>query len=248
MEPIMTKTSKINSVTLVIAHPDDEVMFFAPTLLNFDEQLPNDIPFNVVCYSNGDAEGLGEIRAKELSHSVSLLLSQRPTNVTLLDHHDGMHEVWDTSLMLQQLEKVIASPERNQRETTNVILTFDKNGVSNHVNHKSCYEMVSKYHEKYIKDTIILTIDSYHNNLLLKYSSFGWQCLKVLNSLYNPLTQPDHSIPFNRTHMTIFNSYPQYILSLASMLNAHKSQMVWYRYFWWTFSRFVFVNDIHIIE
>lgn len=246
LQPLIATRNKVHSVTLVIAHPDDEVMFFAPTLLNLDAALSRDIPFNIVCYSDGDAEGLGATRAVELQNSIKLLLSQRTTNTTILDHKDGMHEVWDTAKMLHQLNEVISTPPPKGEQ--NIVLTFDKDGVSNHINHKKCFEVASQYYSNNKKSTLLLTLNSYHNNILLKYSSFGWECLKLLNKLYNPFVSKDIS-PFLKTsHITIFSTYSQYILSLASMLNAHKSQMVWYRYFWWVLSRFVFVNDIKIVN
>lgn len=242
----MVKSNDINSLTLVIAHPDDEVMFFAPTLLNLNDVLPKRIPFHVVCYSNGDAEGLGDIRYKELQHSVKILLSDRDTNVTIYDHKDGMHEEWDQKLMINQLENIITIPKTTPKQ--NIILTFDKDGVSNHINHKTCYNASLKYFKQYEKSTILLTLNSYHRKIVMKYSSFGWECMKLLNTLFNPFASKiGETTPFNTTHITIFSTHMQYILSLASMVNAHKSQMVWYRYFWWVFSRFVYVNDLEIV-
>lgn len=246
LTPLTVMSNKIDSVTLVIAHPDDEVMFFSPTLLNLDETLPQNVPFNVVCYSNGDAEGLGATRAVELQNSIKLLLSKRTTNTTILGHKDGMHEVWDTALMLDQLTDIIpTSPPKGKQ---NIILTFDKDGVSDHINHKKCFEVAYQYYSNYKESTLLLTLNSYHNNILLKYSSFSWECLKLLNVLYNPFVSKDVSPLSKNHHITIFSTFPQYILSLASMLNAHKSQMVWYRYLWWVLSRFVFANDIKIMD
>lgn len=49
-----TSNSKIdalfNKALLVIAHPDDEVMFFSPTLNYFKD---NDLELGVLCLSNG---------------------------------------------------------------------------------------------------------------------------------------------------------------------------------------------------
>jgi N-acetylglucosaminylphosphatidylinositol deacetylase len=51
-------------ILLLTAHPDDEVAFFAPTLLALRTQVP---PVDVysLCLSTGDADGLGEMRVKE---------------------------------------------------------------------------------------------------------------------------------------------------------------------------------------
>ncbi|XP_020975578.1 probable N-acetylglucosaminyl-phosphatidylinositol de-N-acetylase isoform X2 [Arachis ipaensis] len=54
---------KRNNVLLVIAHPDDESMFFTPTI-NFLTSRRHNV--QVLCLSIGDADGKGNIRKKEL--------------------------------------------------------------------------------------------------------------------------------------------------------------------------------------
>lgn len=56
-----------SNVLLLTAHPDDEAMFFAPTLLG----LRNNI-FSL-CLSVGNADGLGETRKEELVASLDVL-------------------------------------------------------------------------------------------------------------------------------------------------------------------------------
>jgi N-acetylglucosaminylphosphatidylinositol deacetylase len=59
-------------ILLLTAHPDDEAMFFAPTLLALSTHEP---PINVysLCLSTGDADGLGKIRVKEYEKSHDVL-------------------------------------------------------------------------------------------------------------------------------------------------------------------------------
>jgi N-acetylglucosaminylphosphatidylinositol deacetylase len=47
---------------IVIAHPDDEAMFFVPTI----KYLRKYNNISLLCLSNGNATGLGRIREKEL--------------------------------------------------------------------------------------------------------------------------------------------------------------------------------------
>ena len=59
-------------ICLLIAHPDDEAMFFAPTLLHLTQpEAGNHV--KILCLSSGDADGLGETRKKELVKSGMLL-------------------------------------------------------------------------------------------------------------------------------------------------------------------------------
>ena len=50
-------------VLLVISHPDDESMFFGPTIQALRRAGART---HILCLSNGDADGLGAVREKEL--------------------------------------------------------------------------------------------------------------------------------------------------------------------------------------
>ncbi|KAM7139655.1 LOW QUALITY PROTEIN: N-acetylglucosaminyl-phosphatidylinositol de-N-acetylase [Macrochelys suwanniensis] len=72
---------------VVTAHPDDEAMFFAPTILSlgrFRAQLW------LLCCSSGNYYNQGEIRKKELVQSCAVL-GIPPSNVTVIDH-SGLQE------------------------------------------------------------------------------------------------------------------------------------------------------------
>ena len=68
-------------VLLVTAHPDDESLFFAPTLISLlshkhDGGLENAAPYAEVytlCLSTGDADGLGKIRQQEMLRALDVL-------------------------------------------------------------------------------------------------------------------------------------------------------------------------------
>jgi hypothetical protein len=48
--PIIQDVSKLTSVLIVIAHPDDECMFFSPTIIQLVKQH---IPVFILCLSSG---------------------------------------------------------------------------------------------------------------------------------------------------------------------------------------------------
>ena len=58
----------VSRVALVIAHPDDEVMFFAPSLIKIMKQIGRE-NFYLVCITNGNHYDIGDIREKELIRS-----------------------------------------------------------------------------------------------------------------------------------------------------------------------------------
>ena len=70
------------NILLLTAHPDDECMFFAPTLLGMHKlahasqgagKLTKKHNLYSLCLSVGDADGLGKIRREELSRSLDVL-------------------------------------------------------------------------------------------------------------------------------------------------------------------------------
>jgi LmbE family N-acetylglucosaminyl deacetylase len=82
-------------VVLVIAHPDDEVMFFTPTLLSLSRAGHH---ISILCLSNGNFEGKGNIRTNELMKSAALFGIATKDVYVLDDPHlqDGMNNAWPT--------------------------------------------------------------------------------------------------------------------------------------------------------
>lgn len=62
------------NILLVTAHPDDESLFFAPTILALQGRQNSGSPtLSHLCLSHGNAEGLGETRKSELHRSLDIL-------------------------------------------------------------------------------------------------------------------------------------------------------------------------------
>ncbi|XP_064892466.1 N-acetylglucosaminyl-phosphatidylinositol de-N-acetylase isoform X2 [Columba livia] len=121
---------------LVTAHPDDEVMFFAPTVLGLGRAGARPA---VLCCSAGNYYNQGEIRKKELEQSC-FLLGIPASDVTVIDHRDlpdNPAVEWDTQLLAAfVLEHIEAN-------NINLVITFDSGGVSGHANHISLYTALS---------------------------------------------------------------------------------------------------------
>uniref|UniRef100_A0A8C2V8V7 N-acetylglucosaminylphosphatidylinositol deacetylase n=1 Tax=Chinchilla lanigera TaxID=34839 RepID=A0A8C2V8V7_CHILA len=92
---------------LVIAHPDDEAMFFAPTVIGLG-RLQHQL--SLLCFSAGNYYNQGEIRKKELLQSCDVLGIPHSC-VTIIDTRDFPDDPgvqWDTehvaSVLLQHIE------------------------------------------------------------------------------------------------------------------------------------------------
>ncbi|CRH00891.1 N-acetylglucosaminylphosphatidylinositol deacetylase, putative [Plasmodium relictum] len=172
---------KKQNVCLIIAHPDDEIMFFFPTLkLLFDKKEKNEI--FLFSLSNGNLYGLGKIREKELFHVWSYLGGER-RNCKVLNNiniQDGW-DYWDEENISNILNDYCS------KHNINTILTFDNYGISGHPNHISIFNSVRLLSK--IKEIDIFILNS--TNIIHKYMGFiSFPFLlhkKFLISFFNPL-------------------------------------------------------------
>jgi len=122
---------------LIIAHPDDEVMFFYPTLLHMPKNS-----VRLLCVTTGNADKLGAKRSQELHASCDAMPS-----IFLCDVRDafpdGMDQHWDISECSRLINDFFL-----KHEITDV-LTFDENGISNHPNHCEVYAAVHQALSEY---------------------------------------------------------------------------------------------------
>lgn len=113
---------------LVVAHPDDETMFFSPTLFHL---LDRACRVHVLCLSIGNHDGLGKLRKKEFAQACTLL-GVKQQDMSLLDHpklQDGPGNDWPPELVAS----IIAHKAVDCQ--CDMIVTFDAQGVSQHPNH-----------------------------------------------------------------------------------------------------------------
>jgi N-acetylglucosaminylphosphatidylinositol deacetylase len=123
-------------VLIVIAHPDDEAVFFTPTLLSLEK---NKIDTYILCMSNGGGEGSdGDIRIKEMMASAEY--AQIPSsNVFISKFNDGHDENWNIFEMIKEIHLII------QEKKIGHVITFDEFGVTKHPNHIACHNAVKQY-------------------------------------------------------------------------------------------------------
>ncbi|KAI0301557.1 putative deacetylase LmbE-like domain-containing protein [Multifurca ochricompacta] len=138
---------------LLTAHPDDETFFFGPTLTSLipppvittaSASTGNKIHSNFpqvysLCFSVGNADGLGYVRRNELEDSLDVLGVAKDHRWILDEHEfqDNITALWDASLIAATVYKYVTN------YNISIILTFDSFGVSGHPNHFSLYHGVS---------------------------------------------------------------------------------------------------------
>lgn len=258
-------------ICLLIAHPDDEAMFFAPTLQKLTEpELKNQV--KLLCLSTGDSEGLGETRKRELVKSASKLGLPNEEQISVVDNSldfpDSMSIFWDRSKIADLLFSLYAPkirplieeeeierrkfvpgeiyPDDTYQPEIDVLITFDSQGISSHPNHISLYHG-AKYFISQLSDPTVRLYTLSSISIFRKYASF-------LDIVITSLS----ASAFTCTMRKIHHSYPPCLSFLSSlkqirnaqlaMITCHHSQMRWFRWGWIICSRYMLINDLRLEE
>jgi len=236
----ITNTSRI---LLLTAHPDDECLFFAPTLLALQED-PSRPEIYSLTMSVGNADGLGETRKEELSRSLDVLRIDQDRR-WVVDHpmlQDNITMEWDPSVI-----SVVIAPYVVKNHIT-TILTFDTQGISSHPNHYSLPFGASQ-----LVNTLRSTASE--ANPISVPRVFGLVTAPVLPKYIGPLAPIysrlsmisgrvlDNFMQNDRNRPAVFTSGVREYTTAVRAMREHSSQLVWLRYLYVTFSRYMWVNE-----
>ncbi|KAJ1834646.1 hypothetical protein LPJ63_001777 [Coemansia sp. RSA 2711] len=225
MVPAKKQDKQQKHVLFVTAHPDDECMFFTPTLASLARQ-PH-VAVSLLCLSKGDHDGHGDVRKKELiKAAVSFGLT--PDSVIIVDDPnlpDDPKKAWNVALVAKTVEAVVAAGD------VDTVFTFDRQGVSGHPNHIAAYMGVKhmaltsqrfKFHP-----VNVYALDSV--GLVRKYSS-------IIDTVFSlgALVSAKSNLLF----VADIQAYSAGVQAMAM----HESQLVWFRKLYLAFSRYMFIN------
>ncbi|PKI83260.1 N-acetylglucosaminylphosphatidylinositol deacetylase [Malassezia vespertilionis] len=206
------------------AHPDDEVMFFAPAVLEMARQ---GVRISAWCLSQGNGDGLGAVRREELYQSYQALgvPKERVFVWDDVNLQDGMEHVWDEMYIRQQFIKLAA-----KWGDMDAILTFDAHGVSSHPNHVAVHRgaLAVRAHWRDGVAPTLLTVRT--PPLATKFTGLPGALIARLIG-HAPI---------------LFMATPiQYISALRAMQH-HATQLVWFRYLYVLFSTLMYANVIDV--
>lgn len=208
---------------LVTAHPDDECMFFAPTILNLVESK---VDLHLLCLSTGNYNNQGPRRKRELLDSCKVL-GIPSSNVAIIDNKelpDDPSVQWSTALISSLILKHI------QNYTISLVLTFDGRGVSGHANHIAIYKALSHLASSG-RLPIGCQVFSLHTiSLLRKY-------LSIFELPVSWLLPSD---------LCCIIGWEEYKRAKKAML-CHHSQLLWFRRLYILFSRYMFMNTFQAV-
>ncbi|KAF7533103.1 hypothetical protein G7054_g7344 [Neopestalotiopsis clavispora] len=262
---VQTRFPKVRNkrICLLIAHPDDEAMFFSPTVLALTRpETGNHV--KILCLSTGNADGLGETRKKELVKSAMLLGVRQEDDVFVIDSPDfpdSMTVNWDSQKISTLLSRAFApyllrpnSPSSaNPSASIDVLVTFDGQGISSHPNHISLYNGAKAFlvalttgKPGYSSPVDLYTLTTV--NVMRKYTSFLDMFVTMLSALLsggearkkNAKGNPGLLINMS----SLFGGRESAATARQAMTEAHKSQMVWFRWGWISLSRYMVINTL----
>ncbi|CAF3600805.1 unnamed protein product, partial [Rotaria sp. Silwood2] len=165
----------------------------------------------------------------------------RCLSLNLTDLQDNPHRWWPKENISEIVEQYIKKFE------IDLLITFDKGGISGHINHKSLSIGIKYYIEKSVKTPFIYEISTV--SLLFEFSSIldiFRTIIKFIPRLFRSLFSTIFPFLFSPPDdkKILFLTSPFGYLKGLKAFHAHRSQMLWYRHIYTTFSRHMFINDL----
>jgi N-acetylglucosaminylphosphatidylinositol deacetylase len=255
-----TQTWTNEKVLLVTAHPDDECMFFAPTLLALG---PVAAEVHNLCLSVGNQDGLGSVRKEELARSLDVLgipaarrkvldhpydapLHDRPPTV-LMHTRAGTSRITSPSTGIPHSSPPSSNPTSPSTPSPpcafhthpahlpgshpSQILTFDAHGVSGHPNHRALFHGASLLARSGVRLYTLTSVP-----LAAKYTGplapLARRVLLPLGRLRRRSAPALAALSGGRGYRAAHRA-----------MRAHASQLVWFRHAYVLASRYMWVND-----
>lgn len=211
-------------VLFVTAHPDDECMFFGPSILNAVENGGSPC---LLCLSTGNFYGRGKERILELVKSC-LVLGIPASNLTIIDDKalpDDPSAQWDRDIVGRYILEAVVK----YKITT--VVTFDQFGISEHANHKAVRGgLWALLQEKVLGNE-------------------GMKCvyeLETTNRLRKYIGLVDVLISIAISRFVVCTGFRGHLRIMRGM-KAHQSQLTWFRILYMTLSRYVHVNTLNCV-
>ncbi|KAL7718209.1 N-acetylglucosaminylphosphatidylinositol deacetylase [Entamoeba marina] len=156
-------------ILFLFAHPDDDAMFFVPTLQHLKDHF---IPFHFFSFTST------AIREQEFMNAAKYFNADTVAVGDPSKYKDGFNEKWDVMEMAQDVTKLI---NENNIQT---IITFDGLGVSNHPNHIEINKALP----------MITTLNPHISVFTLKSKSFFRKYLHILDCILSIFQHSTNSL------------------------------------------------------
>ncbi|KAM7217581.1 hypothetical protein V8F06_006965 [Rhypophila decipiens] len=232
------------NLLIVTAHPDDECLFFAPSILGVLDRNRG-INGGLLVMSTGNNYGIGETRKAELIGSCKALgiNEDRCVAIDNKELQDNPTVWWNTDLIESMVHETV------KRWEIDAIITFDSGGVSGHINHRAVSAAVSNYAASNAAAPVTFTLTT--TSLLRKYTFLGDLPLTVLPFMWRiiaALSYPTSTAdPKDGDRALVANTWRRYLMTREAFAR-HASQYTWDRHLYMIVSRYVWFNDLRRVE
>lgn len=196
------ETTLAKHTLFVTAHPDDECMFFTPTIHAMRESSK----LYLLVLSNGGYDGLGKEREKEMCLAAKHMgfVDYEVVDDKLIPDGPGKpgqkpNEIWDVEVVKKHIENYVKDKKKDGINIETIV-TFDDGGVSWHPNHIATHMGCIKYYksDQYSGDMYILeTVQMFR-----KYNCFLDIFLSQKDRVNYYLSSPYHAITALAIHYT----------------------------------------------
>ncbi|EAW13652.1 PIG-L family deacetylase [Aspergillus clavatus NRRL 1] len=246
---------RARSILLVTAHPDDETLFFSPSITYRRDDAH--VQRSLLVISSGNYEGIGEQRRQEIRNSCAVLriAAERCDVLDVPELQDNPRKWWDEKMV----RDLVAS--HVEKWKVDLIMTFDNGGVSGHVNHRAVSAGVLNYVKNTPTAPPAYALQS--TFLLRKYSSlldliptsipFSWRILKAILTAPE-VTNVDTGAVHDTSPLDAYNDkallvspWSTYLVSRAAF-SQHASQYSWDRSLYLVVSRYMWFNNLAKLE
>ena len=221
----------------------------------------------------GNADGLGHVRQKELKRSALHLGLRSEADVYIVDDPllfpDSMTTTWsekDISSLLattflpgsaesskSSMKKKTKTPA-SSTATIDILLTFDRYGISNHPNHRSLYHgaiylLKTLMMERKSSSSPVALYTLTTTNIVRKYLGVldapTTMLVGAVSRIFSgSLSSSSSSSRDSPQRLLFVSSVQEWLTAQSAMVKGHQSQMVWFRWGWITLGRYMVVNDL----
>ncbi|KAE8440633.1 hypothetical protein EG329_007017 [Mollisiaceae sp. DMI_Dod_QoI] len=239
--PAALRRSK--NLLIVTAHPDDETLFFAPSILGV---LGNrETTGGLLVLSNGNNYGLGDVRKLELKGACQVLgvAEDRCESLNRPDLQDNPKKWWSEKAIISAVKEYV------EKWHVDAIITFDDGGISGHINHRAVSSALQIYASSDTNAPVTYLLSSVA--LLRKYTfvfdlpltslPFTW---RIIGALLAPADATEQDFG---DKALIANTWLSY-LKTRQAFRSHDSQYSWDRSLYLVLSRQVWFNNLVRVE
>ena len=166
----MTTTTTADIYVIVTAHPDDESMFFLPTIRCLQKQ---GCDLRLICLTTGSYDGLGKTRSREFVQTCRDILGieqfQMVDDPKLPDHPT---QSWPLDYAVSVLERYLRQIALPQQQIH--VITFDSYGVSGHINHRDTFRATQALFHTAEPSFQFWTLKSVRNPIIKYFPLYSW--------------------------------------------------------------------------